>query len=101
MIIKIALFLLGIYLSGRIIAALYGIIDLWYTIKTAYPKVIRSIVGWSAIAGAVAWLIDTRYCPAFLYGLAAFAIWYVGSFWLTQILINRIRQREKRIEVPG
>ena len=39
-IVSCALFLLGAYLSLHAIAALYGIIDLWYTIWSAYPRVI-------------------------------------------------------------
>ena len=54
-----ALFLLGVYLSMRVLAALYRILDLWYTIGTAYPKVLQGILGWAGAAAAIAVLAAT------------------------------------------
>jgi len=88
-IIEIALFLAGMCLSVQVIAALYGIIDLWYTIKTAYPKVIRGILVWCAVTIAVAWFLGDLYRPAFLWGLAVYVLVYLGSFIGQQLLVKR------------
>lgn len=87
-IIKIAVFLLGMCLSVQLIAAFLGIIDLWYTIKTAYPMVIRKIVLWGAIIAALALLLGDFYRPAFLWGLFAFVIFYIGTYFGTKLLIK-------------
>ena len=70
-IIKIVLFILGIYLSMRMIAALYGIIDLWYTIKTAYPRVIRGILFWGIITTCMLMFLG-QYRYIFLWGLMGY-----------------------------
>lgn len=67
----------------RLIAALYRIIDLWYTIGTAYPKVLRGILGWGGTTVAVAALVSGQHRPAFLWGLAAFVAFFLSfyAFW--------------------
>ena len=42
-VLDVAFFVAGVYLSIRGIAACYRVIDLWYAIGTAYPKVIRGL----------------------------------------------------------
>ena len=74
--INILVFLFGMSICVQLLAALYGIIDLWYTIRTEYPKVIRRILLWSAVAIAIAWLLGDRFRPAFLWGLAVYVVYY-------------------------
>lgn len=94
-IIKIAVFVLGMYLSMRLIASLYGIIDLWYTIRTAYPKIIRGILGWGALTVAMDLLLESCYRPAFIWGLCAYVVFYAGFIWLNKLLVLRpSRMRE-------
>jgi hypothetical protein len=70
-IIKIALFLFGIWVGVYVLAAFFRIIDLWYTINTAYLKVIRGILGWGGITVAIAVLLG-KWQGAFLWGLCVF-----------------------------
>ncbi len=88
-IIKIAVFLLGMCISVQVIAALHGFIDLWYTIKTAYPRVIRNILVWVTIASAVVWLLASRYQPVFLFGLVAYIVFYFGTYLVQKVIVIR------------
>ncbi len=85
-IIIIALFLLGMFLGAQLIAALYGVIDLWYTIKTAYLSVIKGILGWSVVIAALTLFLGETYRPALMWGLAAFAGCHVATFGLTTFI---------------
>ena len=50
-------FLAGLLVGVRVLAALYGPLDLWYTIGTAWPVVVRRIAVWGAVAvGGLVWL---------------------------------------------
>ena len=75
--IAITMFALGVYLSMRTIAAFHRIIDLWYTIKTAYLKATRGILGWGGTTVAIAALLTDRVSPAFYWGLAAYLGFYL------------------------
>jgi hypothetical protein len=70
-IIKIALFLFGMWVGVYVLAAFFRIIDLWYTINTTYLKVIRGILGWGGITVAIAVLLG-KWQGAFLWGLGVF-----------------------------
>ena len=50
-------FVAGILLGIRLLAALYAPIDLWYTIRTAWPVAVRRVVGWSATTAAALLLL--------------------------------------------
>jgi hypothetical protein len=43
-------FLAGTLLGIRLVAALYAPIDLWYTIRTAWPTALARVLSWSAAA---------------------------------------------------
>ena len=75
-VIKIIVFLFGMSLCVQLVAALYGIIDLLYTFRTEYPKVIRRILIWSVLTIATAWLLGNQLRPAFLWGLAGYVVFY-------------------------
>ena len=91
-VIKIAVFILGMLLSVQLIAALHGCIDLWYTIKTAYPRVIRNILLWGALVFVIAWLLAGRYQPAFLWGLVAYVVFYFGTYLIHKaVFIRNVR----------
>jgi hypothetical protein len=89
LIIKIALFLLGLCLSVQIIAALYGIIDLKYTAGTAYLRVIRGILIWGILIIAIAWLLSNTYRPVFLWGLVVFLLFHFGTYLGQRLLLIR------------
>jgi len=86
--IKVVVFILGIYLSMRMIAAMYGIIDYWYTIKTAYPVVIKRIVGWSVITLFLIILLG-NYRQAFLWGMLSYGFIFLISYFPAKLLLMR------------
>ena len=88
-IITIAVFLLGMALSVQLIAAFYGIIDLWYTIRTVWFKVIRRIALWSIIVIAITLTLGGSYRSAFLWGLVALVVFQIGVFGGMKLLIIR------------
>ena len=87
----LAAFALGVYLSIRMIAALYQILDLWYRIGTDYPRVIRGVVGWALAIAAIAWLLDATGRVAFASGLVAFLLFYLSLFGPRHLLIAALR----------
>ncbi len=87
-VIKIVLFLLGMGISVQVIAALYRIIDLWYTIHTAYLKVIQGILGWAGISFLIAVLLGDQWRMAFLWGLVLYVPFYLINFTLIQAIIR-------------
>jgi hypothetical protein len=86
---KIILFLLGMSICVQIIGALYGIIDLWYTLRTAYVFIIRRFLTWSLLTAFIAGLLGNELRPAFLWGCAAFILIYILGFFGHQLLFKR------------
>ena len=84
-----ALFVLGLYLSLRVLAAFYGLLDLWYTIRTAYPAVIRGMVGWVGSTVTLAAWLDGPNRTAFACGLAAYLTFYLSLFGLRHLILRR------------
>jgi hypothetical protein len=89
--IKIIVFLFGMIICVQLVAALYGIIDLWYTFRTEYPKVIRRILIWSVLTIAIAWLLGNQLRPAFLWGLAGYFVFYPAAY--SGLKLFQIRNR--------
>jgi hypothetical protein len=87
--IELALFAGGVYVCLRLIAASYGALDLWYTIRTAYPRVLRGIAIWAALAVTPLLLLDGRRRMAFALGLVAFLVFYLSLFALRHLLLRR------------
>jgi len=85
----VALFACGLYVSLRLIAAGYRILDLWYTIGTAYPKVIRGILGWGGLATALALALGGPRRAAFLLGMLAFLLFYLSLYALRYLVVRR------------
>lgn len=88
-ILKFLLFLFGMCICVQLLAALYGIIDLRYTLRTAYPTVIRRILVWTLFCMAVVWLLRDDLRPAFAWGLIGYVGFYIFSFWGYQWLFRR------------
>jgi hypothetical protein len=84
-----ALFACGVYLCLRLIAACYRVIDLWYTIRTAYPQVIRGILGWAGAVTVLAASLDGRHRGAFLFGLLAFLLFYLSLYALRHLVVRK------------
>lgn len=89
---QLASFTLGVYLSIRMIAALYQILDLWHRIGTDYPRVIRGVLGWATMILVVARLLDASGRTAFAWGLGAFLLFYLSLFQLRHLLVLSLRE---------
>ncbi len=89
---QIAAFGVGVFLMIAMISALYGIVDLWYMIGRAWPRVVRGILSWGIATAAVAWLLPSPYWMAFAWGLTAYLVFYVSLFPLHRIFM-RLRRR--------
>jgi hypothetical protein len=85
------LFLLGGYLAIRTIAALYRVLDLWYAIGREYPRLIGGIVGWGGAIVLVTVLAGQRHRAAFLWGMGAFAAFYLSLYALRNLAMRRPR----------
>lgn len=95
LVLQVASFALGVYLSIRMIAALYAVIDLWYAIGIAYPGVIRGILGWGAAIPASAWLLDPPYRTALAWGLLAFLLFYLSLYVIRYPVLRALERRSR------
>lgn len=83
------LFLLGLHFALRTVAALYRMIDLWYMIGTAYPRVLRGMLGWGGVALLTAMVLPDRLRAAFLWGYAGFVLFYLSLYLIRHVFIRR------------
>ncbi|MBT8352222.1 MAG: hypothetical protein KJO26_13455 [Deltaproteobacteria bacterium] len=88
-ILNIVLFLLGMCICVQLMAVVYGIIDLRYTMRTAYPTVIRRILFWTLFCMGIVWLLRDDLRSAFLWGLIGYVGFYIISYWGYQLLFRR------------
>jgi hypothetical protein len=88
-IVQIALFFAGMYVSMRMIAALFRIVDLWYTINTAYPRMIRGVLGWGAVMAIMIVMLGGVLLTSFLFGLAVFSFLYLMGWPINWLLRRR------------
>ncbi|MBI3373891.1 MAG: hypothetical protein HY017_19370 [Betaproteobacteria bacterium] len=91
LLLQLAAFVLGAYLSIRVIAALHGAVDLWYDIRATYPRVIGAIVVWEAMVLASLWLLELPYQSAFLWGFAVYLLFYLSLLPLVGLYVGRMR----------
>jgi hypothetical protein len=84
-----ATFALGVALSIRLIAALYGFLDLWYRIRTAWPRVLGTLLLWTSVTAAAAWAMPAGPRRALCWGLAGYALFYVSLFPLRDLALRR------------
>ena len=90
---EIAAFGVGVFLMIAMISALYGIIDFWYMIGRTWPRVVRGILGWGIAIAAAVWLLAPPYRTAYVAGLMAYLVFYIGCFPLFRIFMWSIRRR--------
>jgi hypothetical protein len=91
--LAVALFLLGMHLSMRTIAALFRILDLWYRIGTAWPQVLRGLLGWGGGTIVIAALLPGRLRAFFLSGLAAFLGVFLGAYVIRFFILQVVAWR--------
>lgn len=90
-------FVLGVYLSVRSIAALYRVLDLWYTIGTAWPRVALEIGAWTGVVVFVSMLLPQGYRAALGWGIASYVVFYVTvALILSRIVMPRLAARSGR-----
>ena len=88
------LLVLGIYLCMRTLAALHRILDLWYTIRTVWPRVVRGVVVWVTTTAAIALVLPARLRVTFLWGFAGYLVFYVAvALFLSRVVMPRIAAR--------
>jgi hypothetical protein len=102
LLLQAAAFALGVWLAIRMIAALYLVLDLWYAIRTEYPRVIRGIAGWATVLALTAWLLPQSYRAALGFGLLAFLGFYLSLFVFRYPVLRALaRQRQREESLPG
>ena len=90
------LFAIGVWVSIRVLAALYRIADLRYRIGTDWPRVARGVLGWGGAAASVAFLAQGGRRTAFLSGLAGYAVFHVALSAATRAyVLSRLRARRR------
>jgi hypothetical protein len=89
---QIAAFALGAYLSIRMIASLYAIIDLWYAMEREYARVLAGILRWAAAILAPLWLFAPPYRSALGWGLSSFAVFYSSLFVIRYPVLRALRR---------
>ena len=95
---KIIVFLLGMGLAVQVLAAFYGILDFQYTLRTAYPRVIRGILFWCGISALTAFLVGENLRNTFLGGMIFYLPFYAANFFLLQGIIKyRFRKKEEML----
>ncbi len=75
-------FLFGMFLGTRLLGGLYSVIDLWYTIRTAWPAVLRRVLGWTSLTAVVLFLLSGGWRWVFIAGMAAHVLVYVGAIFI-------------------
>jgi hypothetical protein len=84
------LFALGVWVSMRLVAALYRVIDLWYTIRTRWPGVVARIALWALVITAMALGLTGPRRTAFLAGLIGFPVFYPSFYVLRNLSIRKL-----------
>ena len=97
LLLQVAAFALGTYLSIRMIAALHGITDFWYMIDRAWLHVLAGVLAWGATIGVIAWLMDRPYRTAFVWGLLTYLLFYLSLLPLARLYLAR-RRTDRRID---
>ena len=95
--LHIAAFVLGGYLSIRMIAALHGPVDVWHMIGKVWPRVVADILVWGAAIAVIAWLMEGAYRTAFVWGLAVYLVFYLSLLPLARLYWLR-RRSDRNID---
>lgn len=83
----LALFAVGVHLSLRTIAALHRVVDLWYTIGTVWPRVLRGIAAWGGAIALSSVLLPPALRAPLLWGCAAYLAFYVSLAGLRYLAV--------------
>ncbi|HIG39159.1 MAG: hypothetical protein ABGY96_14785 [bacterium] len=86
-------FIVGIQLTMMLLAALYGILDLWYRIQDFWFAVIGRIL---LISGAIVLVYSATgegFQSGFFVGQVFFVIFHIAIFWLGRLQIAYMRRQ--------
>lgn len=89
--IDFLLFLVGVHLCTRLIAACYGIVDLWYCWKQYRYRSLGKILLWAIIIIAIGLLAAPVHHVAYIAGLAFFAIFHITIYWVGQLIRHQLQ----------
>ena len=87
-------FLLGVHVATRLVAALYGIVDLGYNRSTHYPRIAGSILLWLFLGTLIYLLASPLYQTAFISGIGFFLIFHLGIYWVGKLIVRRISRAQ-------
>ncbi len=85
--LQLAAFALGVYLAIRMIAALYGAVDVWHMIATAWPRVVADVFVWGATTGVISWLMHGPYRSSLVWGVLIYLAFYLSIWPLARLYI--------------
>ena len=95
-----AAFALGVYLAIRMIAALYGAVDVWHMIAKAWPRVVADVFVWGVTTGVIAWLMRGPYRSSLVWGLLIYLAFYL-SIWPLARLYIAVRRTDRSAPPPS
>lgn len=95
LLLQTAAFVLGTYLSIRMIAALHQVNDLWYAIGRTYPRVTGGLLGWGAAILAAVRLLEAPYRTALVWGLLVFLAFYLSLYVIRYPLLRAWERRSR------
>ena len=96
LLLEVAAFVLGAWLSIRMIAALHGAMDLWYDIGGTWLRVTGDVVFWEVVILVGLWLLERPYQAAFAWGFWTYIAFYLSLLPLGQFVISRARSDRRR-----
>ena len=82
-------FIAGLVIAIRWLAAMHSIADLWYTMRTTWPVVSARVIGWSGVTATAILVVDDRHRAFLLAGMAFHGIVVVGTYALLVVVGGR------------
>jgi len=93
---EILCFFLGIFLTVEMLASLYGIVDFWYRISTAWFRVGLNIVFKALLIVIARTFLESDNLVAFDYGCLFFLITHILIFLILKLCFVLFRARINR-----
>ena len=86
---SIVFYLLGLTISIQDMAALFNIIDLWFLLKSAWPKVLRRVLLWTLLTAILAVLAGSSHQASFFTGLASGPVVLIINYLLNRFILSK------------
>ncbi|MEW5722348.1 MAG: hypothetical protein AB1896_04530 [Thermodesulfobacteriota bacterium] len=94
--LNLAVFILALFFSANVIAALFGLLDLSYALGRHWPRVLARIITWGGLAAAVALLLPGAYLASYLIGLAVYLVFFIGSAYVLRLMAMKLAEPFRR-----